>query len=80
MYEELLSHHQNPGPAERQQAAELVRAHFIQFEPEKKGQNTLLEEPPDDLEDQKGARKPGEYQTLIDSLTSTGTSKGKTTP
>ena len=64
MYAGLMKAHHNPGPAERHQAEEIVRATLIEFPPEQKPQDNL--EPPEDLPGQEeSGRRPGEYQTLM---------------
>jgi len=67
MFNGLLARHKNPGPAERQQAEEIVRTTLIEFPPEKPPQDN--QEPPEDLPGQsESGRKPGEYQALMSSL------------
>ena len=64
MLKGLLAQQTSQGPAERQQAEEIVRATLIDFPEEAPDQDRL--EPPDDLPGQGGdGRKPGEYQTLM---------------
>lgn len=73
----LLAQHKDPGPAERQQAEEIVRATLIEFPPERLPQDN--QEPPHDLPDQGDGdgRKPGEYQTLMSRVRTTSSSPAR---
>ena len=74
MFNDLLKGHKNPGPAERQQAGEIVRATLIDFPPEQEPQDNR--EPPDDLPGQpESGRRPGEYQTLMSRVRSENQSR-----
>jgi hypothetical protein len=74
MYRDLMKAHKNPGPAERQQAEEVVRGTLIEFPPEQKPQDNL--EPPEDLPGQEeSGRRPGEYRTLMNRVRSANPSR-----
>jgi hypothetical protein len=76
MFTGLMARHQDPGPAERQQAEEIVRATLIEFPPESLPQDN--QEPPDDLPGQNGdGLKPGEYQALMSRVRTTSSNRDR---